>query len=164
MLLYISALVFSGIRALYEDAHSDPERIYLYFHSKGMVYHKKEERSPQEWKLMKEMLFKWEQILDVFSSKPNINKVCYGTSPEGWCWFNFFWARGMYIKNHCPPPAISKDRITYEMYLGECTDNSYTKSYNIESNGVTRSYDMAEIGTIFCKDIDCSQSTMTEEG
>jgi hypothetical protein len=140
---------YLGIKTLYDEAQQqDPETLFLYFHSKGMVFQHdpNHERSLDEKTNFKQMVLGWRNIINIFHDNPKIEKVCYGASPQGWCWYNFFWVRGRFLRK-CKPPKIDvKDRFEYEKYIGKmCGPTSYKDCYSVmlkeqrglESNEVT---------------------------
>lgn len=92
------------------------------------------------------MVLGWQNIIKIFHDNPKVEKVCYGASPQGWCWYNFFWVRGRFLRK-CKPPKIDvQDRFEYEKYIGKmCGSTSYKDCYSVmlkeqrglESNEVT---------------------------
>jgi hypothetical protein len=126
---------YPGIKALYEESIAQPEKIFLYFHSKGMWYWGDEPiRYSGEKIVFDAVINPWMSVMEVFDTMPEINKVCFGCSKEGFCWNNFFWVRGTYVAE-LEPPKISTDRYYYEGYIGESKTNpGYKDCYNIVYN------------------------------
>jgi hypothetical protein len=127
---------YPGIKALYEESIVHPEKIYLYFHSKGMFFHDYENgRHHAEMVLFDTVVKPWKNALEIFNKRPEINKVCYGCSEQGFCWYNFYWVRGEYVAR-LDAPIITEDRYYYESYIGEARKQGagYKDCYNIISN------------------------------
>jgi hypothetical protein len=73
-----------------------------------------------EKNLYDSVIVNWKHAIYIFDTKPDVSKICFGGASGGWCWFNFYWVRGSYLKT-CPPPIIQKeeaDRYYFEGYLG----------------------------------------------
>jgi len=144
---YENLYEYTGINSLYEEANKNPNNIYLYFHSKGMFFHDNNglNRLNEEKQLLNIILSKWKEVINIFNSQTHINKVCIGCSPEGFCWYNFFWVRGKYLLN-CKKPIISNDRYYYEMYIGfENKNSSHNDCYNLIENNSKDFYTMDDI-------------------
>ena len=116
---YENLYEYPGIKALYDSSLIEPEKIFIYFHSKGMWFGGDDKsRTRKEKTLMDNVITRnWVDILNVFDTNPDISKVCFGSSNGGWCWFNFYWVRGSYISK-CNKPEIRPNRYYYEGYLG----------------------------------------------
>lgn len=143
---YENTYEYPGIKKLYEKCNENPEKIYLYFHSKGMVFHDKPKRNDIEMYLFEKLINNWRNIIEIFEKYPDKNKVSLGCSIEGHCWFNFFWVRGSYLKNNCSHPNITEDRFYYELYLGNsCKNASYKDCYNMADNNKIPYYGKIEI-------------------
>jgi hypothetical protein len=125
---------FPGILALHEDSHSNPDGVMLYFHAKGMVFHNSNTRLQRESTLMRYVVAQWKDVLRAFE-QPAVNKVCFGASSSGFCWFNFFWVRSTYLQN-CSIPRVTHDRYYYESYLGtDCSpEQTSTDCYSMVAN------------------------------
>lgn len=126
---------YLGIKTLYEIAkESKPDTLLLYFHSKGMVFHQHlpfTERLFEERVLTKHIIKRWKYSLSIFKNQPHIQKVCYATSEDGRCWYNFFWVRSQFIIHKCKPPVLSSDRYDYELYIGGSCDTTYKDCFNL---------------------------------
>lgn len=143
---YENTYEYPGIAKLYEKANEDPEKIYLYFHSKGMVFYGEAKRNKIEIYLFEKIIKNWENILDIFEKNPDKNKVTLGCSMEGFCWFNFFWVRGSYLKNNCTPPIITDNRYYYESYItSDCKNATYEDCYNLADNNEKPYYIQSDI-------------------
>jgi hypothetical protein len=132
---------YEGIKKLYNLAHQYPDKIYLYFHSKGMVYYEiGQSRQWLEQMLTRVTLSKWKDVMFIFEQYPDINKIgCYPSNNEGQgcIWFNFFWVRGSYVQS-CTEPTITDDRFYYEYWLGEAGNRSLTDAYSLISKNRKR--------------------------
>ena len=117
-LVYNNTFEYPGFDVLYRDALAHPDKIFLYFHSKGMVYYDTNQRLPLEKILTEKTIKNWRHVLDIFNKNASVSKVCFTPSDRGFCWYNFFWVRGTYL-NACSKPYISTDRYVYESYLGD---------------------------------------------
>lgn len=131
---------YPGIHMLYEKGRQYPEKIFLYFHSKGMVFYENDQRLLLEKLLTKKMVIGWKPILEVFQQNPQVAKVCLAPSPEGWCWYNFFWVRGKYFKG-CNEPIISDNRYYYEDYLGRQCKVIEGDAYSMGDKSNKKTYD-----------------------
>ena len=125
---------YEGMKRLYNLGQEYPDKIFLYFHSKGMVYYEVgQSRLWLEQMLTRITLTKWEDVLFIFGQYSDINKIgCYPANNEGsgCIWFNFFWVRGSYLKT-CTEPQITSDRYYYEYWLGESGNKSLNDAYSL---------------------------------
>ena len=141
----INQYEYCGIHLVWKLAKEHPEDIYLYFHSKGMVLSRTEngERSHHEQQIFKAVICPWKKVLNIFNDNPNINKVGFAISYEGWCWCNFWWARGTYL-SECEEPIIDTDRWYYEYWLCKklpnTTPSSYRECYGLADNNSNMYY------------------------
>lgn len=121
---------YYGIKKLHELAIEDPNKIYLYFHTKGMVFHDKNlKRNLIEKYLTQNTLNNYSKALELFKYNTNINKIGMFPAP-GYIWYNFFYVRGTYL-SICNKPKITNDRFYYEEYLfRECE----FKNVNCDTN------------------------------
>lgn len=127
---------YTGLKLLHDKAVASPQRIFLYFHGKGMVFHRKPagERIPEEIFLSQQVILPWRKILPLFTGN-EIHKVGFTCSPEGYVWFNYYWIRGSYLAA-CKPPTLSNERYTYEHYIadqGHCKANAQHGCFNTVS-------------------------------
>ena len=129
---YENLYEYPGILKLYKTAVSDPDKIYLYFHSKGMVFSDQtNQRTTLEKNVYNVVILNWKNAINIFDNNPNINKVCCGCSEKGFCWYNFFYIRGEYLQK-CNKPIISDNRYYYETYIADEYPNaSYSDCYNL---------------------------------
>lgn len=56
-------------------------------------------RSGPEKLLFYSIITPWKKLVNIFKNNININKIDSKASSEGFMWFNFWWARGSYLKN-----------------------------------------------------------------
>jgi hypothetical protein len=123
---------YYGIKKVYDLACMNKDKIFIYFHSKGMVYYDTSDRLPNEVKLTHFLFKNWKNTLHIFNRCNYINKAgIYPSNDRGFIWYNFWWSRGSYISNLINP-IISDDRYYYETWLGLGGDNddSYSTLYN----------------------------------
>ena len=139
-----------GINKLYTEALTNPDKVFIYFHSKGMFYKKTHSYKghcinsnpndpvSEENKVLTKYTFnKWREILVFFlEDNSDLTKAAVMPSIDGFCWYNFFWVSGKYL-NTCEKPVIHKKdenneerRYYYESWLGT-GDNSNGYIYNI---------------------------------
>jgi hypothetical protein len=115
---------YDGIKKLYDLVSVDKEKLYLYFHTKGMFNLQDNDsttRTKQEIILTQKTLEKWELILEIYKEnikgENDIVKMALFPSREGnLCWFNFFWASSKYLKT-CEEPEITDNRYYYEVWI-----------------------------------------------
>lgn len=100
-----------------KEAHNT---IILYSHSKGMfntyLPHFHAARVPLEIKLFHATFDRWDEVLQMFASRPQLNKVGCFPAQEGHVWFNMFYVRASYVQG-LVNPTIAKDRFYYEHWL-----------------------------------------------
>ena len=148
---------YQGINKLYNEALNNPDKVFIYFHSKGMFYNREiihrgvrinsnpHDPVSGENKILTKYTFnKWREILGFFlEDNSELNKAAVLPSIDGYCWYNFFWASGKYL-NTCEKPVIYKKdkqnegpiitfpqgRFYYETWLGT-GDNSNGYVYNL---------------------------------
>lgn len=95
--------------------HKNLDTYILYFHSKGISYNIKQ-RCPVEIKLFQDVIVPWKKVLNIFKNMPEINKIGFTASENGWMWFNFWWARSKYLAN-CEKPILTNNKYYYEDWL-----------------------------------------------
>jgi hypothetical protein len=101
--------------------HPSQNYITLYFHSKGIM--RSHERTKIELQCFKTVIDQWKHALYIFNTFPLINKIGCSASKEGWCWYNFWFARNTYLSN-IEEPIISENRYYYEDWLARyCKDS-----------------------------------------
>ena len=81
-------------------------------------------RTILEKNLYDSIVVNWKHAIQVFDTKPDVSKICFGGSKGGWCWFNFYWVRGNYLSN-CLVPEKTDYRYYYEGYLGHDYNGTY---------------------------------------
>jgi len=104
---------YPGIKKLHELGTLYPEKIFLYMHSKGMVFHETEGRNNHEMQILRNTIKYWKYTLNIFKNYPFIDKAGLFPDPSGIIWYNFFWIRGSFLKGICPP-IITNNRYYYE--------------------------------------------------
>jgi hypothetical protein len=125
---------YPGIHQLYVLAKTDPNRVFLYMHTKGMSRSTSPtERSLDNICLTRLTAWNHVKIMSIFENYPAINKIGLFPSSAGWIWFNFFWVRGSYLVK-CNEPIVSNRRHAYEDWLGTSNHKSSLDSYSIYDN------------------------------
>ena len=117
-----NSMEYPGLHTLWQLAQDDDEvaarrRIFLYFHTKGMVNHEfLRERVDHE--LFDRTILPWRRVAEKFVKNDSIRLVAKWPSRAGWAWVNFWWARGSYIKT-VEKPALHghSQRHYYESWV-----------------------------------------------
>jgi hypothetical protein len=144
---HINNFEYYGIKKLYDLAMLEPNKYYLYLHSKGIFnYGNIDTRHNNELTLTKGTVYLFKKVLDKFEENQDIMTI--GLFPSnGWnkkfVWFNFFWSRGTYLIT-CEEPIISENRYYYENWLETGNDSLI---YNLYENNFKK-YDLHEAGGI----------------
>jgi hypothetical protein len=134
--VYENKYEFPAIIKIRELALENPDKIFIYFHSKGMVFHNPVgERTIIEYKLTNNTFCNWESTLHIFKKFPKIQKAALFPSENGFGWFNFWWARGTYLIS-CKPIEIPEnlkldDRFLCEAWLGDYGSKTWEDCYSI---------------------------------
>lgn len=113
---YNNEYEYPGILKVWElgQEHYRKEDIILYFHSKGVTHY-------SEYKYNKHdnyniILKDYNKIKDIFTKYNTIDKIGYSCGGFGWIWYNFWYARGSYIK-YVEKPVKTIRRHYYEDWL-----------------------------------------------
>ena len=117
---------YPGIKLLYDLSQQNPESIFFYMHTKGMVRTNSETRSIEELRLFRSTIYYQNIIQDIFKNE-NINKVGLMPAESGFMWYNFFYVRGSYLTID---PEISPNRFYYEGYLS-LSGTNYLDCYSL---------------------------------
>lgn len=111
---------FPGVHLLWELAcrEDDPDAIYFYLHSKGVSRMVQGKRWRDEVVVFHEAVVPWRAIVRLFMQSPiKINTIGLAASPQGYQWFNVWWARGDYLMKMTEPGIVLSYRYYYEEYL-----------------------------------------------
>ena len=116
---------YPGIKTLLEVAHKkfnnednkydnedNEDTIILYFHSKGIISNAHNYRKI----LFKYIIENYNEYLDEFKKNNNLTVASLFPHEDGFAFFNFFWVRASYLKNH--DVNINSDRYYYESWVG----------------------------------------------
>ena len=126
---------YYGIKKLYDLAQIEPDKYYLYIHSKGMFnYDNIDDRHNYEKTLTKGTVYQYKKVVKIFDDNSNIAKIGLFPSEnhnKNFIWLNFFWARGVYLTT-CENPIKTNDRYYYELWSG--TGESVSLTYNLHEN------------------------------
>lgn len=136
---------YPGIKLVHDLALANPDHVFLYFHSKGMVFHEQQARLPEERALFEHVVRPWRHVLSLFETLPHVNKIGFGASLAGFMWGNFWWARGTYLAR-CQPPVVTDDRFSCEAWIGHCGPcMSYIDCFSLHSNNEKPYYTPGEV-------------------
>ena len=151
---------YYGIKKMYDLAILEPNKYFLYLHSKGMFnYNNINERHIYETTLTKGILQDYNKTIEILDKDSNIMKATIFPANHHktyFCWFNFYWSKGAYLIT-CDNPIITDDRFYYERW-SESGDNSIGLVYNLYEKNYKK-YKLEEAGSIlnmlkgryFCK-------------
>ena len=113
---YLNEYEYRGILKVWEicQIYNLSNDIILYLHSKGMTRTETFDdcKNDHYYKLLKDI----NKIKDIFTIFYKINKIGYFCSNVGFMWYNFWFARGSYIKNVIKPIKTNV-RHYYESWL-----------------------------------------------
>jgi len=116
-IIYTSTTVnnyeYPGLLKLYQLGKENPETIFLYMHSKGMVFSNNGLRNPVEAIILNNTIKHHRYIYNLFQNNKQIDKAGLFPDHSGIIWYNFFWVRGKYFEN-LVEPIITSDRYYYE--------------------------------------------------
>jgi hypothetical protein len=140
---------------MYDLAIIEPNKIFLYLHSKGMFnYANINERHIYEKTLTIGILQDYDKIIELFDKNTKIIKATLFPAnhhKKNFCWFNFYWSKGTYLIT-CENPIITDDRFYYERWSESgddiCSvDGSIGLVYNLYENNYKK-YKLEEAGSI----------------
>lgn len=107
---FINNFEYEGLKLLHSRAKEHPERLFLYFHGKGMVFHQhKHGRIADELALHHAVIKPWQEVFRIFAKNNEVQKAGFTCSPEGFVWFNYMWIRGSYL-SRCSAPQVFANR------------------------------------------------------
>lgn len=134
---YHNEFEYRGILKVWElsQLHCNSNDIFFYFHSKGMSHHPeyKYNKNDNYNVIMRDI----EYIKEIFDIFPSIDKVGYHSGGIGWLWYNFWFARGSYIRR-VEKPIQTQRRHYYEDWIARvaqsdedrfCLDERNNTSY-----------------------------------
>ena len=104
---------YPGLLKLYQLGKENPETLFLYMHTKGMVFSNTGERNKTELRILRETIKHHHYIFRVFQNNKDIDKAGLFPDHSGIIWYNFFWVRGNFFENLIEP-IITSDRYYYE--------------------------------------------------
>lgn len=120
---------YPGLLRMWQIAHEIVDEnqarntLFLYFHSKGMVFHAKgSEKGQIDHFLFRTVIEPWRLVLEQFASDEKLNKAGYAVAPDGFVWFNFMWVRGSYLHDVVRPYPTSH-RYYYEHWVAHLDNN-----------------------------------------
>ena len=140
---------YYGIKKLYNLALLEPNKYFIYLHSKGMFnYSNIDTRHIYEMSLTNGTLHNYKEIIQLFDDNPDIMKAALFPAEHhnnNFCWLNFYWSRGSYLIT-CKNPIITDNRYYYELW-SESGNNLMGNVYNIYENNYKK-YKLNEVGNI----------------
>ena len=144
--VYENLYEFPGLIKIRELALINPNKIFIYLHSKGMVnWNPSQHRTLVEQKLTKSTFLDWDTTLFIFQNFPEIQKAGVFPSKDGFMWFNFWWARGSYLIScspiEIPINLVENDRFICEFWLGANGSNTWTDSYSLVTKNIYHTND-----------------------
>ena len=123
---------YPGILKVWElgQIHKSTTDIILYFHSKNITKNKVYQKNNNRF--VEIILDKLDYIYEIFSIFSSIDKICINSGGWGWCWYNFWYARGSYI-NQVEKPINTQRRHYYEDWIGrKVTSDTHISTTNNE--------------------------------
>jgi hypothetical protein len=144
----INIFEYYGIKKMYDLALKEPNKYYLYLHSKGMFnYDNTNTRHNFETTLTKGTVYQYKKVIELFETNSNISKI--GLFPaikhDGrYIWLNFYWSKGTYL-NTCEDPIQTTYRYYYETWSGSGEKDSLI--YNLHENNYKK-YELHEVAGI----------------
>jgi len=144
--VYDNLYEFPALIKIRELALINPNKIFIYLHSKGMVnWNPSQHRTIIEQKLTKSTLLDWDTTLFIFQNFPEIQKAGVLPAKDGFMWFNFWWARGSYLIScspiEIPINLVENDRFICESWLGQNGSNTWTDSYSLVTKYISHTND-----------------------
>lgn len=111
---------YPGIKLSHNLALQDPSRFHyiLYFHSKSMTRFRGKRESIEK-SLHSTVIVPWKEVLDIFKTRPTIDKIGSTYSSFGWVWWNYWWVRASYLVS-VESPLKTLRRHYYEDWLARC--------------------------------------------
>jgi hypothetical protein len=143
---------YHGIKKLWELSHVEPDKVYLYFHAKGMkdAYSNDNSRHRYEKYLTSATLSCYRNAINLFRQNDRLMKIGLFPSrhhlPNDFIWMNFFYARGSYLAT-CDKPIIKSNRFYYETWSGTGFPRDEDTVYSLHSNNFQK-YELNEVGNI----------------
>ena len=144
--VYDNLYEFPALIKIRELALINPNKIFIYLHSKCMVnWNPSQHRTIIEQKLTKSTLLDWDTTLFIFQNFPEIQKAGVLPAKDGFMWFNFWWARGSYLIScspiEIPINLVENDRFICESWLGQNGSNTWTDSYSLVTKNISHTND-----------------------
>ena len=154
--VYENTYEFPAFIKIRELALINPNKIFIYLHSKGMINHNPgQHRTMIEMLLTRSTLLNWDNTLFIFKHFPEIQKAGSFPAQEGWIWYNFWWARGSYLIScnpiEIPINMVENDRFICESWLGRSGTNTWTDIYSLVSKNISYTKDIGAQVSQFIK-------------
>lgn len=147
---------YRGILKVWElsQKYNSKNDIICYFHSKKISV--AESYQDSHLNILFEDINKIKEIFDIFE---DIDKIGYASGGVGWIWFNFWYARGSYLKN-LEKPLKTTRRYYYEDWLCRVVESkdvltNRDRCHEFYKNTLDNCYNLVcdpvnEIGNIGC--------------
>lgn len=113
----INRYEYWALDKVWQLAQDNQDSIVAYLHTKGMS-HNTINRIKSERILTERTFRRWRWVMQLLSNQ-HIDKVGMFPAPPGWIWYNFWYARGVYLAR-CEKPGVpdqGRNRYYYESWL-----------------------------------------------
>lgn len=122
---------YPGIKMIHQLALENPSHKHylLYFHSKSISRFKGIRDDPVEKALFTTVIKNWKHVLNIFRKYPYIDKIGSTSSPKGFIWWNYWWARASYLQ-WVESPIKTDRRYYYEDWLCRVISNPRSADTN----------------------------------
>lgn len=98
-------------KAMSQDIRQREDSVFLYMHSKGMVYHNNiTEASRVDRPLFTHVIEPWREVLFHFSTVPELQKAGFAVHRHGYIFYNYIWVRSSYVARLEAPIERPLDR------------------------------------------------------
>lgn len=110
---------YPGLKAVWEIAQKEDDSIILYFHTKGISNSSKKRGGSSIRRIMFDTTIRnYDLYLEEFKKNKDLDLGMVFPSEYGFSWYNFFWAKSSYVKNHLPEPKYTSHRYYWERWIG----------------------------------------------
>lgn len=136
---------YGALKLLHDLSFENKDALFIYFHTKGMSYNKKE-RITIEKALLCGTFSNWKNVYNLMNKNPLIKFS--GLFPEKngeFIWFNFFYVKSSWLRK-LEKPLLSDNRYIYEVWLRETLlEEKNYNFYNIYENKINLGYSQNEV-------------------
>ena len=151
-------------KAMSQHVEERKNSVFLYMHSKGMVFHGKmnrEKRKSVDGPLFKHVIEPWTEVLFRFQTVPDLDKAGFTVTNGGYVYFNYIWVRSSYVArleapieypveahrgggSGCTASADNVSRYYYEHWIAHTVDEPPTSK-----NGWSMILEKFKLGVCF---------------